>query len=110
MSTKRGVIEETNGGRGGSMSAKRGDNDETAASRGAFSSTGPYVGVEHKDAVSVIETESSPSAVEAAAELVDVEISDASASNTAVHAIFTKASEIMLNLERLTASYQECDY
>ena len=94
------------------MSAKRGAIDEIPSSMRATPSTGPCLGVELADAVSGIEAVSSPSAVDAAAEPVDAEVPDASVSATAEHAIVTKASEniSMLNLERLTASYQECDY
>ena len=84
------------------MSARRGATDEIAASRRAISATGPVLGVEDTDAVSMIETDSSPSAVEATAEPIDVEIPSSSVSvttvsvpPTAVHAIATKASAAM---------------
>ena len=84
------------------MSTKRGATDEIAASRGSISATGPVLGVEDADAVSMIETDSYTSAVEATAEPVDVEIpgssvpvTTVSVPPTAVHAIFTKASAAM---------------
>ena len=94
------------------MSAKRGAIDEILSSMRATPSIGPCLGVEHADAVSGIEAISSPSAVGTTAEPIDVEVPDASVSATAEHAIVKKAPEniSMLNLERLTASYQECDY